>query len=198
MTIDWACAGAPLAGQSASGDRAFVAAFPGGALAAVIDGLGHGPEASVAAQAAERVLRADPTAPVEELVQRCHRDLRGTRGVVLSVASFDARAGQMTWLGVGNVEAYLLRHPNAADASEQAISARGGTVGYLLPPLVTRSLRVDPGDTLVLATDGIRHGFKSEVLGQRTPQQIADAILRLWGTGNDDACVLVARYVGAA
>lgn len=191
--IAWATAGAALAGQTSSGDRAVIVPFPNGALVALIDGLGHGKDAHEAAVAAERVLLAAPYEPVGELVRRCHDALRRTRGVVISLASFDAERGEMTWLGVGNVEALLVR---AQTMRTEAVSMRGGTVGYNLPPLNPRTLLVHPNDTLVLATDGIRHGFKAEILIARTPQQIADEVLAHWSTGADDACVVVARYVG--
>jgi phosphoserine phosphatase RsbX len=197
MTIlEWGIAGAPLAGQSLSGDRGVVVPFPAGALVAVIDGLGHGAEAAEAAAAAERVLMAAPYAPVAELVRRCHEALRQTRGVVISLASFDAEHDSMSWLGVGNVEGFLVRAEHGAPC--EAVAVRGGTVGYNLPPLDPRTLQVRPGDTLVFASDGIRHGFRSEVLSAREPQHIADEILRLWSRNSDDACVIVARYVGTS
>jgi anti-sigma regulatory factor (Ser/Thr protein kinase) len=193
--IEWATAGAALAGHESSGDRAVIVPFPEGALVALIDGLGHGDEAHEAAVAAERVLLAAPYEPVVELVHRCHEQLRRTRGVVISLASFDGRSAAMTWLGVGNVEALLVR---AQSETSEAVSMRGGTVGYLLPPLTPRTLIVQPGDTLVLATDGIRHGFKSEVVPSRTPQEIADQVMANWAKTSDDACVVVARYVGSS
>lgn len=197
MTVlAWATAGAALAGQTASGDRGVVVPFPGGALVALIDGLGHGREACLAADAAERVLLATPYEPVDLLIQRCHDELRRTRGAVISLASFDAAQSSMTWLGVGNVEALLVRarSPEAAEA----VAMRGGTVGYLLPPLNPRTLSVQPGDTLVLASDGIRHGFRQEVVPARTPQEIADQVMANWARTSDDACVVVARYVAGA
>jgi anti-sigma regulatory factor (Ser/Thr protein kinase) len=196
MVLAWATAGAALAGNSSSGDRAVVVPFPDGALVALIDGLGHGKEACDAALAAERVLIEFPYEPITDLVQRCHEKLRQTRGVVITLASFDASRGAMTWLGVGNVEALLVR-AQPATASE-AVAMRGGTVGYMLPPLFPRTLIVQPGDTLVLATDGIRHGFKAEIIPSRTPQEIADGVMAHWAKSSDDACVLVARYVGGA
>src|SRR5690606_24898882 len=71
--IDWATAGAALAGQASSGDRAVIVPFPGGALVAVIDGLGHGKEACEAAAEAEQVLVAAPYEPVDSLMLRCHQ-----------------------------------------------------------------------------------------------------------------------------
>lgn len=192
--IAWGCAGVPLAKQQVSGDRGMLLSFPGGALAAVIDGLGHGERACEASLEAERVLQRTPEAPVVELVKRCHDELRKTRGAVMSLASFDAAKAQMTWVGVGNVEGILVR-AEAGEPSE-AVAMRGGTVGYMLPPLTPRTLDVHPGDTLVLATDGIRHGFKEEVVPERTPQQIADRVMERWHKPSDDAFVLVARYIG--
>ncbi len=195
MTLEWGTAGAPMPGQTSSGDRGIVLEFPGGALVAVIDGLGHGVEAEQAAIAAERVLVASPGAPVEDLVTRCHHELRGTRGAVLSVASFDAQHDRMSWLGVGNVEGLLVRGDR--ETTTEAVAMRGGTLGYNLPRLTPRTLAVKAGDTLVFASDGIRHGFKSEVLSSRSPQQIADEVARRWAKTTDDYCVVVARYAVA-
>jgi hypothetical protein len=179
---------APLAGQTSSGDRGFVLEFTGGTLVAAIDGLGHGEEASLAAQEAELVIEDDPAAPVDELVHRCHARLKNTRGAVMTLASF--QEGALTWVGVGNVEGMLVK-PSGIDA----VPMRGGIVGYSLPSLVARRISVARGDMLVLATDGIRHGFRAEV-DLREPQTIADAVLAKYRKPNDDACVVVARYLG--
>ena len=190
MVVDCASAGRALAGQTRSGDRGVVLPFPGGALVAVIDGLGHGDEADAAAEAAHRVLAGAPSEDVSELVRRCHEALRRTRGVVMSLASF--HRDKMTWLGVGNVEGVLVR-----GSSSEVIATRGGTIAYTLPPLNPRSLAVAPGDTLVLASDGIKHGFKAAVSADRSPQEIAELVIAEWAKPTDDAQIVVARYVGA-
>ena len=56
-------AGAPLAGESRSGDLAVFAPYEGGALVATIDGLGHGGGAADAAEAAAAILPSAPTRP---------------------------------------------------------------------------------------------------------------------------------------
>jgi hypothetical protein len=167
-----------------------VVEFPGGALVAAIDGLGHGHEASLAAGEAELVLKDDPGAPVDELVQRCHNRLRSTRGAVMTLASVTPKT--ISWIGIGNVEGILVK-----PSGLEAVPSRGGIVGYSMPALVARRVTVANGDTLVLATDGIRHGFRAEV-DAREPQVIADAMLAKYGKGSDDACVVVARYIGAS
>jgi negative regulator of sigma-B (phosphoserine phosphatase) len=103
----------------------------------------------------------------------------------------------MTWVGVGNVEAVLVRAPEAPGCDE-ALATRGGIIGYRLPRLVSHTLVVARGDTLALASDGIRHGFRIALTATAEPQELADRILSGWSTGHDDACVLVARYLGAA
>jgi len=192
MVVEWSTANSALAGTS--GDVGVVVEFTNGALAAVIDGLGHGEEARAAAVAAERILVESPSGDVSELVRRCHEALRGTRGAVMSVASFNAPNQTMTWVGVGNVEGLLVR----MNGPDEAIAMRGGTLGYMLPPLNPRTLHVKHGDTLVLASDGIRHGFKHEVLQLRTPGEIVAEVMAHFAKTSDDACVVVARYVGEA
>src|SRR5438105_2735758 len=100
--IEWGAAALTLPGQSRSGDRQAVMHFPGGALVAVVDGLGHGELAAVPAETAIEVLERYAREPVAALIQRCHERLRGTRGAVMSLASFREADSTMTWLGVGN------------------------------------------------------------------------------------------------
>ena len=187
-----------LAGQQSSGDRGMCVEFRGGVLAAVIDGLGHGDEAAAAADLAAHVLEADAGAPIADLVQHCHEKLRATRGVALSLAVFDIPRASMTWAGIGNVEGMLVRAPVGAAGGHEALVTAGGIVGYRLPAFPTRTFVVHPGDTVVLATDGIKQGFRADVVPVRTPQQIADDIVARWSKGTDDACALVARFRGNA
>jgi phosphoserine phosphatase RsbX len=197
LVVEWGSAGAAIEGEVESGDAHVVAGFPHGTLVGLVDGLGHGPEAAAAAGEAVRLLEAHAGKPVLDLVERCHEALRYTRGAVMSLASFDARTASMTWIGIGNVEGILLRAPGAASPAREGIGLRGGVVGYQLPPLRASTLSVSPGDTLVLATDGIRSGFVAGLAPRGSPQELADSILARFARGSDDALVLVARYVGA-
>jgi serine/threonine protein phosphatase PrpC len=199
--IEWGAAAAALPGQAVSGDRFVVAPFPDGALVAVADGLGHGADAAAAADIAVNILQAHAAEAVISLVRRCHDALARTRGVVLTLASFNAADDSMTWLGVGNAEGVLLRGPTAsgrpASPRETAL-LRAGVVGYQLPPLRASVLPVAPGDTLILTSDGIHSGFAVAVTPTDSPQQIADRILGQYNRQTDDAIVLVVRYLGGA
>lgn len=197
--IDWAVAGTVLPGQNESGDLHLVKTTPDGALVAVVDGLGHGVEAAEAARAAVRSLERQGPQPMISLVKSCHGALNGTRGVVMSVASFDARDETLTWIGVGNVEGLLLRAPAAVNPRRESLLLRGGVVGVHLPMLSAAIVPVMRGDTLIFATDGIRNDFVLAPLAQGDPPQpLADYILGHWGQGTDDALVLVAHWVGGA
>lgn len=182
-------------GEVQCGDRHVFKPYPGGVLAAVVDGLGHGEEAAAAAKKAVSVLEQHAEEPVIFLMERCHDALRAGRGAVMSLASFHMDMGLMAWVGVGNVQGVLLRGGSSLNGAEETLLLRSGVVGVQLPPLQASIQRVIPGDTLVLATDGIRPEFAREIARQRPPQKAAEAILEGHHKGTDDALVLVVRYV---
>lgn len=192
-TAGMACA-APGDGLE-SGDLHVVVPFAAGALVAVIDGLGHGSEAAAAARVAAAALVRHAALPVLQLIELCHTELRRTRGAVMSLVQFSAADSSVTWAGVGNVEGILLRGADR-ERGREAIPMRAGVVGYRLPPLREQRVPLSPGDTLVMATDGVRSGFASDLALDRTPQALADSILARDGKQSDDALVLVARYMG--
>ena len=193
--IEWGVATLTRAGQAVCGDRYVVKAFPDGVLVAAIDGIGHGHEAADAANIAVTILEAYSDESVLSLLKRCHEDLKTTRGVVLSVASFSAAESTMTWLGVGNVEGRLLRADSLAQPRHESLVLRGGVVGGQLPTLYASMLRVAPGDTLGFATDGIRSDFPERLTVSESPQRAADRILAGYSKQTDDALVLIARFV---
>jgi negative regulator of sigma-B (phosphoserine phosphatase) len=198
MLVEFGIGARALRGEHESGDLHLVAPYAGGVLIAVADGLGHGPEAAAAARMAIGILQDSPAEPVIDVVRRCHAALLKTRGVVLSLASIDAAAHQMTWLGVGNVDGTLYRADSAARPQRESLAMRGGVVGYQMPSLRAAVVPIAPGDTLTFATDGIAREFHSlSPLGWH-PQDAADHILRRYGKDNDDALILIARYQGTA
>jgi phosphoserine phosphatase RsbX len=198
LAIECGVAARPRPGETICGDVHVLKPFRGGVLVAALDGLGHGSGAASAAGTASAILEAHADEPVIALMMRCHEGLRATRGVVMSIASFDVAHGLMTWLGVGNALAIVLRRGSAPDAPEEPLLLRGGVVGCQpLPALRAEVLCIAPGDTLVLATDGIGSDFSRQLARSLPPKKAADAILARHGRPTDDALVLVARYLGA-
>jgi serine/threonine protein phosphatase PrpC len=197
--LDWGVAARPLPGEHESGDHFLVRTFDDGAALAVVDGLGHGAEAAAAARRAVAAVEAAARDPLPTLFKRCHDALVGSRGVVMSTAIIELRQSpQVTWAGVGNVDAWLLRPHAEGGKVRTSLVPRGGVLGREVPPLMPVTLPLDPGDLLVFATDGIRDGFIEAVSLQDAPQRAASRILATHGKGTDDALVLVAKYVGRA
>ena len=194
--IEYGVATFVLPGQSESGDRHLVCCHETGILIAAVDGIGHGEEAGVAAKAAVSLLKTRADEQVISLVQKCHENLRMTRGVVLSLASIDPLHGMMTWIGVGNVQGALMRTGASKGIVEQELLLRAGVVGSQLPPLQAAVLPIAEGDTLIFATDGVKSEFVESLSALEAPQRAADRILEQYCRGNDDALVLVARLTG--
>lgn len=193
--IECGVAARALSGQNESGDLHATVHFDRGAVVAVVDGLGHGAEAAAAARLATAILESNARESVIALMRLCHEKLKATRGVVMSVASFNPSDSTVTWLGVGNVEGVLLHRDSYGTLTQEVLPLRSGVIGDQLPSLVASIVPVVKGDTLIFTTDGIRLGFV-ENLKPDTAQATADAILASFARGTDDALVLVARYVG--
>lgn len=193
--VEWGVASRALPGQQEMGDRHAIVPFDGGVMVAVIDGLGHGAGAAMAAGMAAEVLEQNAGDSVIALVRLCHEHLKATRGVVMSLAAFHAADSTVTWLGVGNVEGVLLHRDPFGTLNQEVLPLRGGVVGDQLPPLAASIVPVAKGDTLIFSTDGVRLGF-AEGLKADSAQATADAVLARFARGTDDALVLVARYSG--
>src|SRR5439155_15227394 len=194
--IAWGAASRPLPGEIVCGDLHLIKRTRDGVLLAVVDGLGHGDAAMAAAQTAIAVLESHAEEPLTALVNRCHEALTKTRGVVMTVATLRPFEDKLTWLGVGNVEAILLRADRQAKVRSDRVLLRGGLVGYQLPVLRATTLPLAPDDLLIFATGGIDAGFAEGLVCSDSPQQLADRILECHFKGHDDALVLVMRYLG--
>lgn len=196
VRLEWNAASRALPGSGKSGDLHLVELFTNGGLAAVVDGLGHGEEAFQAALTAINTLERHPDESVISLVNRCHEALRTTRGAVMTLVSFNFVENFVTVLGIGNVETVLLRANSSTKPPAETVLLRGGVVGFQLPALIASIFTISPGDTLVFCTDGIDPAFTNGLAVNEQPKQLAPRILREYFMGNDDAMVLVARFIG--
>jgi phosphoserine phosphatase RsbX len=195
-TIDWAVASRELPGQNVCGDCHIIKAVDGGVLASVMDGLGHGEEARVAVETAARIIEEHSDWPLEWLIRRCHEALAHTRGAVMTLVRLNVLLSELTWLGIGNVEAVLFRASSQTTSTAERAVLHSGLVGYRLTQVQPDSVSITPGDLLIIVTDGIALEFHKTLVRSDSPQQIADGILKRHFKGNDDALVLVLRYVG--
>jgi len=196
-SVDVGVATLTLPGESESGDLHVISHFAGGFVVAAIDGLGHGPDAAIAAISAAAVVQSQPELGVVELLEACNRKLRRTRGAVMTLASFDVSRSEVTWLGVGNIETVLVRADPGEGRATESVMLLGGIVGHNLPSLRASTVDIRKGDTLVFASDGIRTSFIPGLDASGDVQAVANGILERHGKGTDDALVVVARYLGA-
>jgi len=191
--IDWGHASLVMPGETRSGDRCVMAVADGTALMAVIDGLGHGEEAAAAANAAAEVLETSPHEPLRTLFDRCHAQLRATRGAAMTVARFESQGRTLDWLGTGNIKTVLLRRSEHGFTCMDLLTYSGVVGGVPLPRRPASKIPVLPGDVLILATDGIDRRFIDSIRYDEAPQTQAERLLAAYRSPTDDALVLVAR-----
>lgn len=144
----WGAAMVPMAGSDACGDG--WAVRPDG-LVLVVDGLGHGEAASVAARRAEEVFAAVPASrDAQAILVSIHEALRGTRGAAACVLKL--HRGEVEFSSVGNIAAAVL-----SGAGSVTLGGRWGVVGYNAVPPSAARVAWNPGDQIVLHSDGCSH-----------------------------------------
>lgn len=177
----------PYKGLSICGDSFVIEEREGTVLAAVIDGLGHGYESSVAAERASEVIRDLVDKSVETILRRCHEELRVTRGAAVGVLKVDA-GGAGEFCGIGNIEVQSLNGP------PPSVFCLAGIVGHNLRSFKVMNVTMKPGDIYCLMSDGVstRGNLKSCLPG--TPETVARRIVEHWGRDHDDATALVVGF----
>jgi anti-sigma regulatory factor (Ser/Thr protein kinase) len=201
----WGGVNVPLGGEGPSGD-AFAIAADGRLCAVLVDGIGHGPDAAVAAHAAIVALENtsrwadDGTGPEEWLtgfITGAHHGLRGTRGAVLGACVVDPDAGRAVFCGIGNITGRV--HTTAA--SPHLVSHPGTLGAEQSPPRIRPvSYPWNAATTLIMASDGIDTRWEPADhpgLTRRHPTVIAAVLHRDHARGRDDAAMLVVRASGA-
>lgn len=196
--VEWHARAAAYPTETASGDDCHVLMDSDHCLAFAIDALGHGAEASKVAEMAKRFLmgvRRDE--PLEDLIFRCHSQLKGTRGAAICLASIDAKNDCLTWLSVGNIQGVLIRVDRNRIPSYESMIMRGGVVGDRLPELQANSLPLKLGDMIVFATDGVDFDWFPQYNVNKSARGLASSILKYHKRGDDDALVLAMKYNGS-
>ncbi len=180
----------PIAGEQACGD-AWEAHVDGAVTTvAVVDGLGHGPEAAKAAAAVLGAVRARPGDGLGPLLERAHRAAAATRGAAATVARIDREAGELSVAAVGNVTPWLL-----TDGQRQLVTQHG-TLGHVMPTIRVERYPFPAGATLILCSDGLKSRWSLADLpglAARSPALIAAVLWRDLQRGRDDATVVVVR-----
>ncbi|MGH9942729.1 MAG: ATP-binding protein [Pyrinomonadaceae bacterium] len=181
----------PMPGEDANGDAYYLRRRGARTLVVALDGLGHGPGARAAAEAALGVLDQWAGEALDELFRETHDALRATRGAVMGAVVVDEGAGEFSCAGVGNVETRVFGAP----APARPVS-NNGTLGARFERLRVWSYPWAEGTTILLATDGISNSWDAADypgLLQKSPQMLAGVLMRDYGRDTDDATVIVYR-----
>lgn len=182
----------PVRGETLCGDGYI--ALPGASrsLFAVVDGLGHGPDAAEAAEEALAVVRGASQETAGEIIGRTHDALKKTRGAAMSIAVADHDRKTLTYAGVGNVTATV-----TTGTVIRSLISQNGTLGAILPRSTQEfTYPIERNSLLVMFSDGLTSKVSLSAytgIQGRNPSLIAGLLYRDFTRKRDDATVLVAR-----
>lgn len=183
----------PKTGEAAAGDAWTVVPRHGGLLVCVVDGLGHGPEAAMAARTAIAAVseRAVRTESVEQLVEGAHLALRPTRGAALGVAMLSPGRAICNFCGVGNISACLLSR-----GQSRSLVSTAGILGHQVHRI--REFQYPfPEDALcIMHSDGLATRWRLDDypgLERSHPALIAGVLYRDYSRQRDDTVVCAVR-----
>jgi anti-sigma regulatory factor (Ser/Thr protein kinase) len=185
------CAGLarPIEGEAECGDVFAVEESDGTLTGVLCDGLGHGPLAAIAANAAVRAVFDGPVGDPAAAVARAHSRMGHTRGGALAVVQVTGRL--VRFCGLGNVAAVIL-----ADGARKSMLSVPGIAGHQARAIRQFEYDVPPSAAIFLHSDGLSSRWSPDSLPGvtgRDPLVAAAALLAEAGTHRDDASVLVLR-----
>jgi anti-sigma regulatory factor (Ser/Thr protein kinase) len=186
----------PCRGELVSGDAVMARKVGDALLLAIIDGLGHGKDANVAAKAATRFLRRQDDLGLARLMARLDDHLGGTVGAAVGLCRISLTSGRLSFKGVGNT---VLRVEGDRPLRPTSLA---GTVGSA-PRGGRRPPRAEPGQlddsgVLLMYTDGISDRVSFDDYPQlryQSAARIVETMLTRYGKKHDDATCLACRYV---
>ena len=195
LCCEFAIMGKPYPGEAISGDDGVLIRSKSGFLAAVSDGLGHGPEARQASNCAIDVLTQTNEIALDRLVPALNDSLANTRGCAMTIIRFDESSRTLECVGVGDVHSHLYRLRDAHFFASTPLIL--GEAKLTPPKIRIEKTTADPGAVLVMFTDGLksRTSLKGELDTLRQPPiSIAEHLLEKYSRPDDDALVLVGRF----
>jgi len=194
--VVWGGLSFPARGETVCGDVWRIVESESGAAVMVADGLGHGPSAYEAAEAAAKVFQADPFAGPARFLSSAHAQIAGTRGAAVAAARFEKSSQTLYYGGIGNISGTLM-----TAVGRRGLFTHNGIVGAQARKPHELTYPWPPAGLLVMHSDGLRSrwGLESYAgLFGRHPGVVAAVLVRDFLRGNDDATAVALRLPGGA
>ena len=189
--IDVASFARPCLGERVSGDTAVIEHRDDFLFLAMVDALGHGPQANAVASRAERFLRNGWSCDVLDTMHRLHSELRGTIGAGAGLCVVDRVTREVRYAGVGNT---VLR--TFGSQATRLVSA-DGIIGSRFRTPAVQAAPLNESSIILMYTDGVSDRFDLEQYPQiiyHSASAIAHKIVASFGKPYDDATCMAMRY----
>lgn len=181
----------PCFGERVSGDAVVAENRNGVFFFAMIDVLGHGPEAHTVAELTVSFLRNNWTEDIVSTMNSLHSSLTGTRGAAVGLGTLEIESGTLRYAGVGNTICRIV------GGGPRTFFSKEGVVGARLPSIHEQRFGVGEHDVVLLHTDGVSVRFRDEDYPRLTldrTRDISKRIVERFGKEIDDATCLAFRY----
>lgn len=181
----------PITGETICGDAWGIRREGQKITVLLADGLGHGPLAATASEAASMVLVNNSSATAGEALHNAHKALQGTRGAAVGVACLDVDTGQSTFAGAGNIAGCILDNGNT-----HHLISHNGIVGSNLRKVQEFHSPWSAEALLIMHSDGVKTRWNIDAypgLDLLYPSLIAAVLYRDFDRESDDTTVLVCR-----
>jgi anti-sigma regulatory factor (Ser/Thr protein kinase) len=178
-----------VAGETECGDAWRIAERSNETAIMVADGLGHGPLAAAASQAAAATFSERPFEEPSETMQRLHHRLSGGRGAAAACAVLDTDKAKVVYSGVGNISGCVIK----GERSKGMVS-HNGTLGVQLLRKQQFEYEFSQGSRVVMHSDGMSARWAVGAypgLFARHAAVIAAVLYRDHARARDDVTVIV-------
>jgi anti-sigma regulatory factor (Ser/Thr protein kinase) len=189
-----AIAGSPYPGEVISGDDSVYIRTNSGFVAAVCDGLGHGPEARQASNRAVELVIDNPHLRLEDLLNGVHMGLADTRGCVMGIVRYTQATHMLQCVLAGDVRAHLYHFRDTHFFTATPLTL--GAADISKRRIRVEELSVPGGSIFAMFTDGLetRTSLKDQLDVLRRPAiAIAQHLIETHSRETDDSLVFVAR-----
>lgn len=186
------CINVPIAGETVSGDNMVIRYFKTKTLIFAADGLGHGPHAKEAVDAAVSAFKESMTADPSEMIRELHQHVKKTRGLVGTVAVLDHITKKWEICGVGNI---CTRIQSGLEYKNYV--SNNGVIGLNIPTRLQNSVMpMEKYQMLIFCSDGFKTSWdlaKYPSILKFDPMIIAAVLYKDYNRRTDDTSILIVK-----